>query len=1135
MGAFRLGGKMSAPHPDPSHDPSLAASDPAVSAWVAAHAGAGKTFTLANRVARLLLAGTAPERILCLTFTKAAAAEMQDRLFRQLGLWAMLDDAGLQARIAAIGGESGGLTRARQLFAQALETPGGLKVLTIHAFCQVVLSRFPLEAGIAPSFEVLDEQTARALAAEARRRVLERAGGGDAMLSAALALLVGESGEAGLQAMLDAALGTGRRQLDRFFATLGERSLAEAARRAHEAPEESADAVAGDFCAALKAEAGRLREAAAWLEGGSKTDAARAGEITAFLAADFREEGFALLEGIFLTGEGERRKSLATKALVQARLDLANFLEELQHRFCAAHERWRAARGAALAGAALTLLAAVRRAYDAAKQARGVLDYDDLIAATLALLEKPGAAAWVLYKLDQGIDHVLVDEAQDTSPEQWAILRKLTEDFFAGESNARVTRTLFAVGDEKQSIFSFQGADPAQFAVNRDHFAGLAGGAGLAFLNRPLTTSRRSAPEILAFVDKVFESEAAREGLTSDNAALKHHAHRDTAQGGIEVWPVLTPGEPGETDPYRPLDARAPESPVVRLAAKIAGRIRDWLDRGATLPGHDRPIAPGDIMILLPRRNPFGGEVIRQLKRRGVPVAGADRLVLTEQIAVMDLMALGRFVLQREDDLTLAALLRSPLCGMDEGALFDLAHDRKASLWRALVARAAEFPDVHAFLAEMLALADYAPPFEFYSHALSARGAREKQLRRLGSEAADTIDEFLALTLSHEQGQTPSLQGFLDWLARGATEIKRDMERGRDEVRVMTVHGAKGLEADIVILPDTTSLREPPGGQLLHEGDDVLFPVPAARAPNRVRAAREAAREAGRKEHRRLLYVALTRARDRLIVCGFENAHGTKEGSWYDLAAAAARGLGMREDGDGLGFGTLAMTYGRRRTADVAAGALPGWLRRPAPPEAARQPIRPSEAVEAPPVFSPLGRGAVRYRRGLVVHALLAHLPEIAPERRFVLARDFARARGFAAAEADALARETLAVLDDPAFAAAFGPDSQAEAGLVAELAELGRPINGRLDRLAVMPEEVLILDFKTNRPPPPDESGVAPVYLAQMALYRAGAAKLFPGRRIVCGLLFTDGPRLLRLSDTLLDRQWVDLAARLDRGGTGS
>jgi len=1117
-------------------DPSMIASDPEISAWVAANAGAGKTYTLANRVARLLLADAEPKKILCLTFTKAAAAEMQERLFKQLGEWSMLPDETLRQRIVAIGGDAhSDLPKARRLFAAALETPGGLKVLTLHAFCQIVLSRFPIEAGIPPAFDVLDDQSARELIGEARQRVLERAGSGEEPLATAVARLVTETSEATLTGILDAALGGDRRRLDRFFAR--GQDLGMAVRAAHGLEDEAtAQEIGESFCSALAEEIESLKTVRAWLAGGGKTDVEAADKLDAI----FTGMEFGALGGFFLTGKGEPRLRLASKKLADARPDLLAYLTRLQERYCAAAERRRAARAAELAQAALTVIGAMRDHYQNSKRLRSVLDYDDLIVETRNLLFKRGASAWVLYKLDGGIDHVLIDEAQDTSPEQWEIVRKLTEEFFAGEGReGDQVRTIFAVGDEKQSIFSFQGADPAQFDINRRFFADVIAGAKQRLHEVPLITSRRSAPEILRFVDTVFESEASRAGLTVSGTAITHLAHREMAKGGIEFWPALAPEEEEEIDYYAPVDTVQKESPVGRLAAQVAGRIAGWLNTKARLPGHDQAIAPRDIMILLPRREPFGGEVIRQLKLRRIPVAGADRVRLTEQVAAMDLIALGRFVLQREDDLNLAALLRSPLCGLSEEELFSLAHPRKTDLWGALVARQKDFTSAYRFLSAMLERADYAPPFEFYSHALTALGGKEKLLARLGPESADAIEEFLSLTLTHEQAHSPSLENFVDWVERGGTEIKRDMERGRNEVRVMTVHGAKGLEADIVILPDTTSLPEPPSrkGHLLFDGDDVLFPLSDAEAPAMVKAAKARAEAEMLKEHRRLFYVALTRARDRLYVCGFENKKGVREGSWYQLAQAAAERLGVkvtRGDGEITAFGTL-----DEETGDAAAATtqhvLPDWAKKLAPSEpAAARLIRPSDAVDAPATFSPSKAGAARFRRGLVIHALLARLPDIAPVQRRAVALKYVQSNGLKNPEA--LVTETLAVLENPIFAEAFAPGSQAEAGLLAELPELGDArIHGRIDRLAVTDKQVLVLDFKTNRPPPASEAQVPQIYLAQMALYRAAAARIFPNKRIVCGLVFTDGPRLLQLSDVVLDAQMAAISARLDPEGQRS
>jgi ATP-dependent helicase/nuclease subunit A len=887
-----------------AHDPSLAAADPRHSAWVAAHAGAGKTHTLANRVTRLLLADAEPAKILCLTFTRAAAAEMQHRLFRQLGEWSMLPDAELARKIKEIGSELGGpeeLKKARRLFAKALETPGGLKILTIHAFCQNLLSRFPLEAGVPTSFKVLDEQTSRELLAQSRARVLERAGEGDAPRAAALAHLMTETSEARLQAVLDAALGTDRRKLERYLQSLGAEpdSLRLSLRRAHRADEVmSAVEIMSAFCTSLRADEDLLRTLVTWLASGGKTDVLRADDVAQALERKLAFEAYRHFREFFLTQKGEQRKTIATKKLTDAQPALTAQLNALAQRFWDAEMRRRAAYAAGLAEAALTIADAAQREYASAKRNRGALDYDDLIVETLRLLERSDAASWVLYKLDGGLDHILIDEAQDTSPEQWEIVRRLSEEFFAGEGRELATpRTLFAVGDEKQSIFSFQGADPSQFDVNRRFFIARAADAGHPFADEPLTTSRRSTPEVLTFVDTVFAPPETRSGLTADGAELRHNAMRSTAKGRVELWPTHKPSNEPEPDYWRPVDVESEVSPVTQLAAELARQIEHWIGK-VTLPGHSAAIRAGDIMILLPRREPFGTEIIRHLKERRVPVAGADRIRLTEQIAIMDLIALGRFVLLPEDDYNLAALLRSPLCGVSEDELFSLSHQRKGTLWSALQRSqgvTAPLAAAHDFLSEMFARADFMPPFEFYSHALIVRDMRLRLLKRLGHEANDAIDEFLSLSFTYESANTPSLEGFLHWIERGGAEIKRDMERGRDEVRVMTVHGAKGLEADIVILPDTASIPEPitNKGHLLYTEDGVLFPIAEAWAPDAVKAAKAGAQRGAMEEHRRLLYVALTRAKDRLYVCGFEGKRGVRPGSWYALARQAAEKIGI--------------------------------------------------------------------------------------------------------------------------------------------------------------------------------------------------------------------------------------------------
>ena len=974
-----------------AHDPSIVAADPQRSAWVAANAGSGKTYTLANRVTRLLLDGARPDKILCLTYTKAAAAEMQGRLFAQLGQLAMLPDAALQARLLEIGSDgTSDLRVARRLFAQALETPGGLKIQTIHSFCQTVLGRFPLEAGISPGFRILDEQTSRELMAAARKDVLERAGSGDVRLSASVSQLVTRISEQRLSDILDIALGSDRRALEHFLSSLrsGDDVLSSHLRRAHgQDDDQSEELIIASFCKATEREFARLREAASWLAGGGKQDKDKAEGLADALLQDTPSLMFRAFTSALLKNDGGRYEKLVTTGWAKTNPSLQSFLGGFEERLFTAEIARRAAYAAELTNNIMVIADAVQERYAATKRSRGVLDYDDLIARTRELLSDREVAQWVLYRLDNGLDHILVDEAQDTSPDQWAIITRLTEEFFSGEGArpGALVRTVFAVGDEKQSIFSFQGAKPEQFDQHRRYYLERAVAAAHDFSDEPLTVSRRSAPEILSFVDEVFKADADRDGLTTSIEPIEHIAYRESAQGRVELWRTLKPPEAPEPDPMREVDMPSEASPVVQLAGRIAALIDDWIRNNVRIPARERPIRPGDIMILLPRREPFGSQIIKQLKDRGIPVAGADRTSLIDQIAVMDLVALGRFVLLPQDDLNLAALLRSPFCNVTEEALFNLCHGRGGRLWPELAKRRGEeaaYEEAHAFLSSMLAQADFAPPYEFYSHALTTCGMRRRLLERLGTEARDSIDEFLSLAFTFESANVPSLEGFLHWIEGGGAEVKRDMDRGRDEVRVMTVHAAKGLEADIVFLPDTTTVPQAPGvkGHLHYDDKSVVFPVAKPISTERIQAAKARAQDDAMREHRRLLYVAMTRAKDWLYICGFENKRGVAAGSWYRLCENAAKTLGAEATRNGEPIwvlGDIGDQYGLAVEPAFEETPVPAWTNeRPSPEPPLPRLLRPSDAVDFEELAFPnLANREKRFRRGQLVHTLLREPP----------------------------------------------------------------------------------------------------------------------------------------------------------------
>ncbi len=1123
--------------------PQRLAADPVASVWVSASAGTGKTKVLTDRVLNLLLAGSAPGRILCLTFTKAAAAEMANRIAAKLGDWAVMDDAPLDSALARLTGrdpDDAMRARARRLFAQVLDAPGGMKILTIHAFCQSLLRRFPLEAGLAPHFAVMDERDAAELLEAARDAVLEAARGGvDAPLAAALAEVTAHVGEGAFPDLLD-ALSAERGRLRRMIAREGglEGAVAALRRVLGLAPGEDPDAVIAAACADSAFDAAACRAAVGLLQGGSASDVGRGDGIALWLAADVaaRIDGFEAYCNQYLTAKGEVRARLATRKCA----DAIPALQAEAERLAAVMERWRAAKVARASAALLRLGEALLAAYDRQKRARALLDYDDLILAAVRLLsEEAGAAAWVLYKLDGGLDHVLIDEAQDTNPDQWAVVRALTDEFFAGLGGAERIRTVFAVGDAKQSIYSFQRADPREFEHMRRLLADQVPAADQRWREVGLHVSFRSTKAVLDAVDAVFNMDPGRDGVALDGAEIRHWPFRDRDAGLVELWPPVRPQPADDPPPWKPpVERVAGDSPRGRLARLMARRIRAMIG-SETLESKGRPIRAGDVMVLVRRRNAFVEDLVRALKSLNVEVAGADRLVLSEQMAVMDLVALGKALLLPDDDLTLATVLKGPLFGLDEEALFRLAHGRKGSLWEAL-REAPGFGAAHDLFAELLKLVDQMPPHELFAHVLGARGGRLKLVRRLGWEAEDAIDEFMALTLAYERAHSPSLQGFLHWLESGAVEIKRDLEQSsHDAVRIMTVHGSKGLQAPVVFLPDTlqTPAQTPRLLWLGDRDDELLAWVPRADLADPVcRAAKESAQAARDQEYRRLLYVAMTRAEDRLYVCGWETRRAAPEDCWYHLIAAALKAQGtaaedpfLAAQGETDDATVLRLSCSQRRPvppaalapAAAAATPWPDWVarrpeREPAPPK----PLAPSRPDgDDPPVRSPLGADdGARFRRGTLIHRLLQTLPEVARGRRAAAAGRFlARpVHGLSPTEQLEIGAEVLRVLDDPVFAPIFGPGSQAEVPLVGLVGE--RVVSGQVDRLLVGATEVLVVDYKTNRPPPRRVEDVAPVYLRQMAAYRAALACIYPGRAVRCALLWTDGPRLMPLDGRLLD-----------------
>ncbi|HET7816838.1 MAG TPA: double-strand break repair helicase AddA [Sphingomicrobium sp.] len=1117
--------------------------DPNVHAAVSASAGTGKTQVLTGRVLSLLLSGVEPETILCVTFTKAGAAEMANRIGARLAAWVRMKDNELAADLMALRADPGPATRerARRLFAKVLEAPGGLRIQTIHGFAQTLLAAFPAEADITPGFEPIEGRAEQELA---RATLANLLADGEARLDnglvadvQCLSLRLGEEGAVGYLMQCAA--------VPEAMAALGPaESIEPRLRMLMGLPEADVADYLAEHCGDDRFDCDLLRAVAdinrAWETREGAENVAKIERWLALPPAE-RAEGLPDLALLVFTQASERRKPRVGQVKIDP--EYQSHTDVIAQSISTLIQIQNGARLAADMAAGLRAGQAFAAAYTRAKRAAGVADFNDLIAWTRRLLAAPGMGDWVRYKLDRRTDHILVDESQDTNRAQWEIVQALAAEFFAGlGAGDERSRTIFMVGDFKQAIFGFQGTDPQEFenarrwvreqsAAHRAADEDDREGRALEFRDLSIEASYRSAPAVLDVVDAVIDEVGYRNiGLPEE--PKPHRAHFLDRPGLVELWKPFA-GEDGEDaeegeEGWLGEDARL-------YASELAKQVRRWLDEAPVLASTKRPLAAGDVLVLVRSRGELASLIVARLFEEGVPVAGIDRLHLKEPLAVKDLLAAVGFAVQPLDDLNLANLLVSPLIGWSQELLLELACDRGTSLWEALGRRAGERPefgDARERLAGLLNMADYAPPHRFLEAILSGPiEGRRKLYARLGLAARDPIDELLASALEFEAREIASLDRFLAWFAKGEVEIKRDPSAPANAVRVMTVHGAKGLEAPIVILADATADPARLGGPArtldFPVGETAEVPIIRPRKAERMTPFAEliAAAEARElEEHWRLLYVALTRASERLVVAGLQPR--TKDGvrpdnCWHVRVERALAALGAQavEDetwGHALRYrGAVQPGAVRPKPAplDLPGPIVPDWAKEAAPAEERPpRPLAPSSIAqdrEAAPPPSPAQRAAAA--RGTLIHQLLERLADVAPADRHATAlRWLQRSAGVDANLSTEIAGTVCNILSHPDYAPLFGPGSLAEAPLAATLAD-GTVVAGSVDRLLVEPARVSVIDFKTGRVPE-SAAAIPASHQAQMRAYCDALRVIFPGRDVRAALLYTGGPQLFEL-----------------------
>ncbi|MCP5361852.1 MAG: double-strand break repair helicase AddA [Hyphomicrobiales bacterium] len=1124
------------------------AADPNASAWVSANAGTGKTTVLVDRVLRLLLEGNRPSHILCLTFTKAAAANMRMRILHKLGEWATQPDATLVHTIHQLTGKPEAVISTpaiRRLFAYIVDHPTELRIQTIHAFCESLLKRFPLEAGLPPHFQLMEDQAHYALKQEAIQRVFSASAQQEnPALQQAIRTLILHTSEFTLRETLNTLVSDNVRLRQLF---MEDETSPEAIRQAvvqisHNLQEYlqissecTIEQLQADFCQDSAFDSTILKETAKSLENSSNTNQEFGQMILDWLASDTPQRIATLNTYLhtFLTEKGTARAFRLAEKFQKAYPKTAQYLAAEAAR-CLRYLDARATLQLAERSAALLCLAGETVAMiRTLKAEQGLLDFDDLIHHSVRLLQTPGISAWVMYKLDEGIHHILVDEAQDTSPDQWMIIQALAEDFFSGigQREETITPTFFAVGDEKQSIYGFRGADVERFSIMQDYFRQQVQAAGQHWYDVTLDRSFRSTPEILALADEVFKDPQYRQAISSAEEPLWHDPHRIDAPGRVELW-LETPEPPARKEKQEgwkiPDTYQTKENSRNKQATQIARTIKHWMDCQRTLPAQGRPVRPGDILILLKDRASDQMHLyLRELMLAGLPVAGADRLDMLGHIAVEDMLALVEFLLLPEDDYSLACVLKSPLAGLTEEDLFTLSYGRDGTLWESLRQHSANHPEYQTitdWLNTLLNKVDFIRPFDLFMTVLEQDGGRERAIARLGQEVNDPLDALLDTALRYEQQHPASLQGFLHWVRQGDTVIKRDAEEAGDKIRIMTVHGAKGLQAPIVFLPDIHRNAKGNGSK-----DALIWPdEPAAPSflwwqsaekscptPEAYLRVKQQQEHTQYREYLRLLYVAITRAEDELYICSSKepSEKGTQV-TWYALLHQAMHTLAQEQEVtlyDNMKMPVLRLEGNAYHAAEASTAQhpeappptplLPAYFHQPAPQESIQKihSITASQHIDRP-------AGEVQkqtLRRGNMIHQLL-HLLRPLPQERRQQAAEKLLADIWNGKQRDAIIREVLDTLLAPALQPFLHAETRSEVALTGMIN--GHYLQGQqIDLLSVTPAGITIIDFKTDQHPPEDLSG----YRRQLAVYRALVAQVLPGRPITTALFWTASQQL--------------------------
>lgn len=1028
------------------------AADPSQSIWLHASAGTGKTKVLTDRLLRLLLKGTLPNKILCLTFTNAAANEMHERIYQKISNWAVISDAELRSELQDLGYDSftpGDIKSAKNLLQVYLHKEESLNIHTIHSFCQKVLQKFPIEASVSPNFKVIDEISQPQIISDIKRLLIK-----DEKFLREASLILTQMHDSKLNELFAEILGS-QIKFKNFF----------------------------NACKTLIKYQGYLKKT---LDIMHINEAEIIEEIckkaSEILGSRFE---FEELKKMCLTQDGSRKKRLSFQKQDK------DTLFAIQDIVFQGLDQIKSLKIFHASSSFYSLAKMLIEQYDQYKKQMGVLDYDDLIYYTQNLFLNSEFKDWILYKLDGGIEHILVDEAQDTNLYQWHLIMALISDFIAGDTDDEREKSIFVVGDEKQSIYSFQGARYEYFAQVKQKIMQALSSAKKKNQMLNLKTSYRSSYIILETVNKIFRHVRSIDAQLFDIDNFDLDCHHQFYGGEVELWNAYLPDTQEEL--FWPVFSEEQEKrdPKNKLAKDIAKHIAELVESKRVLFSTGKQVCFGDFMILLRQRGELAQEIVSELKKLQIPVSGLDKILLMDDLSVQDLLSAAKFSLFPDDELNLACLLRSPLFGLSEEELHKVTYGRNKKLYLHLESH---YPKIQEKLDKIINLAHSINIADFFHILVYGYNNLENFISHNGYGAADSIGHLIGLAVKFEQESSSSLQDFISWCNSYEIEISKD-PTSQNVVKIMTVHGAKGLQAPIVILPDTTSVPRTDHKFFWDQNDYPFFAINSSIHNSFYKDLKQISSGLAYKEYLRLLYVAVTRAQEQLVVCGYSTNSKTDPEGWHSIVSNAISG-----DMESLAEGKF--RYKSEKPSPEATMQISKTIDLPLLNLGTDKEYIVERAEINSEINSPLeSSNALIY--GELVHKILEdalqskNLDLLSSHNLFdLLPQNYA----------DSMRNNLIQLKRDPEFLELLKEKLKVEIVIASSM-----DYNfGRIDLLVIQKDKVIIIDYKTDSKVPSSSDLIPIKYQEQLRNYKRMVQNIYPDKMVEAKLLWLSVPKFM-------------------------